>query len=134
MLAAIETEGARYELKLNEAKCEYMKFGVAGPVKFADGSKLNPTDEVKYLGNLLDNRADPQRYVKKRLVDATITFKRLSVYFRYGDTSIRERLHIYEAVIRSKLMYGLESTAMNTSVLNRLDAFQMKVLRQVLGK
>ena len=40
----------------------------------------------------------------------------------------------YDAVIRSKLMYGLEATAMNMSVHNRIDAFQMKMPSQVLGK
>ena len=47
---------------------------------------------------------------------------------------MREKLQIWDAVIRSKLMYGIESAALNTSVLKKIDAFQMKTLRTILGK
>ncbi len=36
------------------------------------------------------------------------------------------------AVIRSKLLYGLESAQLNLAELNRLDTFQLKGLRTVL--
>ena len=134
MLSAIETEGKRYGLKLNKKKCEYMKFGDAGTVKFADGTHLKPVEEVKYLGCLLNDKGDPAKEVKKRIAEVTITLKRLDLYFRMGDASIKEKLSIFNAVLRSKLMYGLESLVMVASVLNRLDAFQLKGLRKILGK
>ena len=56
------------------------------------------------------------------------------MFWKQGDSSIRQKLHIYDAVIRSKLMYGLESTVLNTSVLKRIDAFQMKGFRKILNR
>ena len=76
LLKAIEEEGEMYGLKLNKKKCEFLKRGMAGPVKFADGSRLHPTNEVKYLGSLLNDRADPEQEMKKRIVEATITLKK----------------------------------------------------------
>ena len=134
MLRAIEEEGRRYGLRLNKKKCEYLKFGTAGPVKFADGAKLYPVGEVKYLGCLLNERGDPEKEVKKRIIETTIILKRLDIYLRRGYASTKEKLNISNAVLRAKLMYGLESVVMTPSVLNRLDAFQLKGLRKMLGK
>ena len=39
LLKAIETEGAKYGLKLNKDKCEYLTFGEPAAVKFEDGQK-----------------------------------------------------------------------------------------------
>ena len=39
---------------------------------------------------------------------------------------------MFNAIIRSKLMYGLETVVMNTRVLKMLDTFQLKCLRKIL--
>jgi len=43
------------------------------------------------------------------------------------------KLITYDAIIRAKLLYGLESTAMNETVKHKLDIFQMKGLRKILN-
>ena len=40
---------------------------------------------------------------------------------------------MYDAVIRSKLTYGLEAVQVNDSLNKKTDAFQLKGLRQILG-
>ena len=40
LLKAIEIEGAKYGLRLNKKKCEYLHFGEARPVYFYDGTKV----------------------------------------------------------------------------------------------
>ena len=40
---------------------------------------------------------------------------------------------IFDAVIKSKLLYGLETTELPKSCKKRLDAFQIKGLRKILG-
>ena len=39
---------------------------------------------------------------------------------------------MYDAVVRSKVIYGLESIQLTESVKNRLDTFQLKGLRKIL--
>ena len=46
--------------------------------------------------------------------------------------SIREQLVIYDAVIRSKLMYGLESVNLTETLRKKIDVFHRKGLRQIL--
>ena len=50
IIEAIEIEGGRYVLKLNEGKCEYLPYGNAGPVFFRNGTPVPKEKEVKYLG------------------------------------------------------------------------------------
>ena len=40
---------------------------------------------------------------------------------------------MYNAVIVSKLIYGLETMYLNDSLLKRLDAFHIRGLRHILG-
>ena len=61
LLAAIEGEGDKYGLKLNKNKCEFLHFGKAGQVFFADGTPVPKNHEVKYLGCNMNDKADPQR-------------------------------------------------------------------------
>ena len=40
----------------------------------------------------------------------------------------------YDAIIKSKLLYGLETAQVGKSELKRIDAFQLRGIRQILGK
>ena len=52
--------------------------------------------------------------------------------WKHSDCSAREKLIVYDAVIRSKLVYGLESVQINDDLKRKMDAFQLKGLRQIL--
>jgi hypothetical protein len=58
--------------------------------------------------------------------------KKLDLFWGHSDCSVRQKLLVHDAVIRSKLMYGLESLQLNESALKRLDTFQLKGLRKIL--
>ena len=80
ILKAIETEGTYYGLRLNKNKCEYMKFGNAGRVKFANGTLVPLKNEVKYLGCNLNDRGDPAREVTRRIRECIGTLAKLHVF------------------------------------------------------
>ena len=132
LLAAIEKEGARYGLKLNRTKCEYLSFGNTGPVHFQNGTPVPRQKEVKYLGCNLNDRGDPGREVSKRISECMIILNKWHIFFYTSDNSITRKIQIYNAIIRAKLIYGLETLAMNTAVLSRIDTFQLKGLRNIL--
>ena len=129
LLHAIETEGLKYGLKLNKTKCEYIKFGEAKRVKFHDGTNVPLMHEVKYLGCNMNDKADPEREVLKRRTDCMITLNKLHIFFYNSDNTPQRELQMFNAIIRSKMMHGLETVVMITRVLNLLDTFQQKCLR-----
>ena len=48
--------------------------------------------------------------------------------------TVNGKIIIYDAIIRSKLLYGLETIQLTTSMKKELDAFQLRGLRQILKR
>ena len=55
----------------------------------------------------------------------------MELYWLHADDDAKKKIEVY-AVIRSKLLYGLPSVALNDSLRKKLDIFQRKGLRQIL--
>ena len=132
LLASIENEGIRYGLKLNRGKCEYMAFGNAGQALFNDGTPVPKLTAVKYLGSILNNKGDSSKEVSRSISDSMVTLNKLHVFFYTSDNTITRKIQVFNAVIRLKLLYGLETLVMNTAVLSKIDSFQLKGLRKIL--
>ena len=88
--------------------------------------------EVKYLGCNMNDKADPEREVLKRRTDCMITLNKLQIFFYDSDNTPQRKLKMFNAIIRSKMMHGLETVVINTRVVNLLDTFQLQCLRNIL--
>ncbi len=86
-----------------------------------------------YLGFYLSETLDLSAELPHRIQRAMATWKKLGLFWKHGNCSPRRKLIIYNALIRAKLLYGLESVQLTKSQLNRLSVFQLKGLRQILG-
>eukprot|EP00959_Pyramimonas_sp_CCMP1952_P195106 4079842-Pyramimonas_sp.AAC.1 len=58
--------------------------------------------------------------------------KKLDALWLHSDCPKRFKLLALDAVIRAKLLYGLESAQLNASVVDHLNAFQLKGQRNIL--
>jgi hypothetical protein len=76
LLASIEREGAKYGMKLNKSKCELVKTNKNPNVHFANGQRVPPKDEVKYLGCHLNKHCDTQKEVKSRIARCMTTLRK----------------------------------------------------------
>ena len=130
-LAAIEKHGRRYGLKLNKDKCEVMTNATAD-VHFADGTKVTKREEVKYLGCILNMRADTSSEVKSRISTCMAIMQKMDLFWRKAECPIKWKILVFDAVIRSKLLYGLETAMLTDSAQRRLNVFQLKGLRKIL--
>ena len=61
------------------------------------------------------------------------TLNRLHMSWRHGDLSLKHKIIIYNAIIRTKLIYGLESVAPNAITIRKVNAFHMNGLRKILN-
>ena len=121
----------KYGFRLNKKKCEHIHFGSAGHVYFTDGTKVKKLHEVTYLGCNMNDKADPEREIAKRKKTCMITLNKLHIFFYNSDNTVTRKLQMFNAIIRAKLMYGLETVVMNPRVQNMLDTFQLKCLRKI---
>ena len=101
-------------------------------IRFSTGEKLEQAQSAKYLGVLLNARAAIEEELESRLRKAAVTWKKLKPYWRKSVASKRRKILIYNVMIRSKVIYGLESAELKTSGLEKLNRFQLKGLRQIL--
>ena len=78
------------------------------------------------MGIKLHNRQD----ISKRFAATMATMKKLDLFWRHSGCPTHVKVHVADAVLRSKLLYGLESAQLIPSVLKKLETFQLKVLRK----
>jgi len=57
----------------------------------------------------------------------------LDMFWKKAPVSTTWKLRVHDAVITSKLLYGLESASLTKSDLARLDAFQIRALRKIMN-
>ena len=60
------------------------------------------------------------------------TWFKLLPYWRATNANVKWQLLIFDAVVRSKLLYGLETIHLTDAMLKKVDAFQLRCLRKIL--
>eukprot|EP00973_Karenia_brevis_P043452 6022129-Karenia_brevis.AAC.1 len=68
-----------------------------------------------------------------RISAAIYTWSRCKDFWKKSNCPIKFRLEVYVAFVRSKIVYSLESTALNDSARKKLNAFQIKGIRRIMG-
>ena len=133
-LIQVETESYRYGLALNYQKCEFIgiNFSNSHTPKFTNKKKVKKVKQAKYLGVQLTEKSQPLIEVQERIKQSAITWKRLDLLWKIGKCSTKTKLQYWNAVIKTKLTYALETVHLTKGQLRKLDTFQLKGLRQIL--
>ncbi len=56
----------------------------------------------------------------------------MNIFWNQADTPIKWKMRVFDAIIRSKLLYGLETIHLTPAEQAKLDSFQMKGLRRIM--
>ena len=134
LLHKIEEVAEPYGLKLNNSKCETLCTDPVKKFKIKTKSqhKVKKRTEAKYLGCKLNYESNIRKELGKRKAACSYTWKKLENFWKHSNTSNRTKLIAYNAVINSKLLYGLETANLTKGLRDSLDAFQLKGLGQLL--
>jgi hypothetical protein len=127
---AIEAVSAAYGMNLNRDKCE--RISLNGSNVYSDGKAVPESTSTVYLGSSMNTKADPGEEVKRRIAGARYVWQKLKDFSRFGHISGREKILIYNALIGSKLLYGLHVLPVKDEYMQKLDAFHLQGLRQIL--
>ena len=133
LIAMTEKYSAQYGLNLNRGKCVNLNMNTEDTQKFSNGDGIKSKKEATYLGNELNYKADPHMEVTQKLQEVNRTLHRMQDYWKASEASQKWKILIFDAVIKSKLLYGLETTQLTNKCLKRIDAFQIRGLRKILG-
>ena len=102
-LAELETAAELYGLRLNKRKCVLLAMHHAPDVRFKDGTKVKQVEETLYFGVQLSDTTDMTKEINMRIRSTMGTWKSLGEFWEYGNVSLRKKLQVHGAVIRSKL-------------------------------
>ena len=75
-----------------------------------------------YLGDMLNDTGGVEQAVAARVRAAWMKFRELGGILCTRGASLRMKGFVYKACVRSVLMYGAETWAMNAGMFQRLQA------------
>lgn len=101
-------------------------------IKYLDGTPVPRKKDAIYLGTLLSDNVNNHREVTNRLAAATATCNRMKLFWDKANNTIRWKIRVFESILRSKVLYGLECIQLTQPDLDKLNAFQLKNLRRIL--
>jgi sorting nexin-29 len=101
---------------------------------YLHGEELEKVDCFCYLGSTITPTGNVADEVTARVNKATSVFERLRKrLWSSKEVSISTKSQVYHSAVRSVLLYGCESWALREEDLRRLETFESRKLRQLLG-
>ena len=132
LLAKVEKCAKYHGLSFNKTKCVSINFHCQEKTKYADKTKVPTADETMYLGANINKTVNSRKEMNTRISQCVVIGKKLQMFWDNPNCPSKFKLHVYDAVIRSKLVYGLNSTELSVGAISHLNAFQLKGLRRIL--
>ena len=74
-----------------------------------------------------------QLEISNKIHEVRKTWFKLFPYWKATGASKKWKLIVFDAVIRSKLLYGLETVQLTQAMCKKIDAFQLRGLRRILN-
>ena len=133
ILQKIQRESKKYGMKLNQNKCEHIRLNAIHRIQFENGEEVPTTQNAAYLGSRIHHNGDQKCEVKTRLTAAWLTVMKLDLFWRKAPVTLKWKLRVLDAVIHSKVLYGMESLVISQSDLDKIDAFQNRIFRKILN-
>lgn len=121
-----------FGLKFNYSKCVAMNYNTRYSTKFVGGDKIPTSAETPYLGVQVGKDHAVRKAISKKISNCFMALQRMQLFWNNNDCPTKFQLQVVDAVIRSKLVYGFESTMLTPALMNKLDTLQLKGLRKIL--
>lgn len=107
---------------------------VADPEITIEGVQLAVVTHGKYLGSTFSGNGTMDKEVSLRLAAASGAAARLQKgVWRSRRVGLRTKLRLYHSAVLTVLLYGGESWALSAKLVQRLETFHQRCLRQILG-
>ena len=128
---ALERRG----MKVSRSKTQYLCIngGNDDETEKMEDTKVPRVKEFKYLGLTVQESGDSQREVKKRVQAGWNGWRRVSGVICEKRLPARVKGKVYSSVVRSAMVYGLETVAVTKKQVEEMEVAEMKMLRFAMG-
>ena len=115
-LHLIEEETNYLHLRLNHGRCTFMAFNSPNRgIKFRDETQMQSTKKPIPRSYSKKNKADSSREIRRRISLTMPVLKSLDIFWNKANYT-KWKLLVFNAVITSRVLYGLESLEQNLLV------------------
>ncbi|KAG1674114.1 RNA-directed DNA polymerase from mobile element jockey [Nymphon striatum] len=135
-LQKIKNESLKYGLSMNNTKTKTMVISKKKKEKpkiniTIDGNKIEQVRQYTYLGQLLDEDADHEKEIKRRIEISRRAFNNMKGIFVSRKINIKLKLRLVKCYIWSILLYGVETWTISKKMEERLEAYEMWIYRRI---
>ena len=100
---------------------------------YMNGQQLEEVSAFKYLGATLTKDSRSTTEIKSRLAIATSIMAKLDKIWKNKNISFPTKMRLYRALVLSTLLYDCESWTMTAETTKRVQTFETKCFRRILG-
>ena len=130
----LTAEAKRIGLNLNPEKCKGMSFNSQAEEELTIEEKaVEEVDKFEYLGATVSKQGGGTEDINNRINKARCTFKKLNKVWSAGNIRRRTKVRLYNALVKTVLLYGCETWKMNKGDEKKLNTFQYRCLRRILN-
>jgi hypothetical protein len=132
-LHAVAAAGARYGMELHWGKFQLLPVQCTPKVHTPDGQRIPLKSRMEYLGTILTDDLHDHHELVRRIALAKADFIALETVWGRSALTWRRKLGIYSCLIQSKLLYSLSSVCLTVAQIRKLNGFQNRCLRKIIG-
>ena len=132
-LHSVASAGSKYGMELHYGKLQLLQVQTQAHIRSPANDQIPPADHMQYLGATLDAEGRAGSELARRMGTARGGFNALRAVWNRSALTWRRKLRIFNAVVESKLLYSLGSLCLTKSAKTRLDGFQNRCIRQIIG-
>ena len=126
----------QFRLIVNENKTKYMKCTrkeTQLDKLTVDNKHIDQVTSFSYLGTIVNGNNTLEEKSRERSAKRNKAFYANKVLFRSNFVSRKSKLKVYWSVIRPVAVYGCETWVLKESIIQKLSAFEWKILRKIFG-
>ena len=132
-LRAVTAAGRDYGMQLHWGKFQLLPVNGTCRLQKPDGEEVPNKTEIEYLGTCLAADGTSGKKLTRRMGTAKATFLSLVRLWKHSNLTRHRKMQIYISLVESRLLYGLPALCLNVAEKRRLDGFQNRCIRQVIG-
>lgn len=132
-LTELTTEGQKVGLKINVKKTKEMRINHRSQEElFVEDKKVEQVSEFQYLGSVVSATGGTEEDVDLRIRKAKGIFAQLHPIWRTHQLRRKTKLKIFDSNVKSVLLYGCQTWKITKPIVNKIQVFINKCLRQIL--
>ena len=128
----LEDRGMRVSRQKTEHLCAGRRATEVGSVKM-HGKTVTRTKVFKYLGSIVQEDGDAEDEVGKRIQAGWNSWRKVTGVLCDSKISPGVKGRLYKTMVRSTMLYGMETVAVTKSQEKQMERVEMKMLRFSLG-